>query len=230
MIQLGVPYASIGPDIGYVVGVLGLAATGLRELRERRDRKRLRPVVIVHEARRRHFRDRGGGFEASVFVTNESASSAFNIRFGIDIGGAEVGWRHDPADPDPSRVNVLRPGERYPGTNAVVNVVISDEVVFSTEGDPDTGRRYWARYQSPSGEWWYTTNPSARDEDLIVRRVRSRRWEHRRRSRDLARQTAIGERRITSITQEMRDRLLPPAAANAEPSGEHGEPDGGSDA
>jgi hypothetical protein len=208
---LVVIFASIGPDIGYAVGVAGVLFAAFRELRERRDRTRLRSVVIVHEARPRHFRDRGG-FQVSVFLTNESASSAFNVRFGIQIGDAEVAWRHDPADAEASRVNVLRAGERYPDGQAVINVVIPDAVVFSCDGDPDAGRWYWARYESPGGEWWYTSNPSARDEDLVVRRVRSRWWEGRRRSRDLDRQSAVGERRIADVSAETRERLMPAAS------------------
>ena len=50
----------------------------------------------------------------SVYLTNESAASAFNIRFGITIAGVAFAWKHDIKDEKASRGNVLRPGAREP--------------------------------------------------------------------------------------------------------------------
>jgi hypothetical protein len=46
----------------------------------------------------------------------------------------------------------------------------------SSEGAADEGRKYWAYYQGPAGDWWFTANPYTRSEDLQIRRVRSRRF------------------------------------------------------
>lgn len=203
--------------VGYAVGVIGLVITLLRELRERRERRRVRPVVIAHEEQQRTIKDRN--FVASVFLTNESAASAFNIRFGIVIGDVEVGWRHDPADAEPSRINVLPPGGRWPDGSSVVDVVIPDGVVFSTNGDPDQGRRYWATYQSPSGEWWHTTNPVGRGEDLMVKRLRSRRWSAMVQKRRFRQRSGKGAQRIAATQRELNQALLEDTGKDDEDEG-----------
>lgn len=198
---------SIWAKIGYVVGVVGVAFAAIRWWNDRRERKRVRPVVIAHERAKRHLNSKRQ-WVASVYLTNESATSSFNIRFGIQIGAAEVPWKHDPADPAASRLNVMAASGRYPDGQGVVEVVIPDEIVFSMEGDPESGRRYWARYESPSGERWYTSNPENRSSDLIVKRVRSRRWSEWNKSRVSTRQTNAGRTRMAAINRELREAML----------------------
>jgi hypothetical protein len=192
--------------VGYVVGAVGLGIAILRYFRERVEQRRVRPVVIAHEDRRRHISERR--FVATAYLTNESSASAFNIRFGVTIGNAEAAWKHDPADLEPSRLNVLRPGERWPQAANVTEIVLADELVFATGGDPDEGRSYWARYQSPSGEWWYTSNPVARSDDLVVKRVRTRRWTALQQSFRLKRQSHKGKKAIGNVQQELREVLV----------------------
>jgi hypothetical protein len=199
---------------GYIVGGLGFALAGFRELRERRDRQRLRPVVVVHEHQRRFIKDRR--FIVTLYLTNESATPAFNIRFGVTIRAAEIGWRHDPNDIEESRLNVLQPGDRWPDSG-VIELELPDDLVFSADGDPDWGRRFWARYQSPSGEWWYTSNPTERHEDLLVKRIRSRKWSTWRRNRQLERHSKKGKAAIGQIEEELRANLFPADESKPEP-------------
>ena len=91
-------------------------------------------------------------------------------------------WRHGRDDEKPSRLNVLRPNERAPVGDGVREVYIDDRVLWAIsqalggEGDADEGRAYWAYYQGPAGDWWYTSNPANRTDDLVIQRVRSRRF------------------------------------------------------
>lgn len=166
---------SVGAVVGYAVGVAGIT---LAITRYWIDQRRARPIVICHEHRRRHFKDVAGAsyWAASAHLTNESAASAFNIRFGIMVRDVPVPWKREIDDPQPSRVNVLRPNEPYPANGGMVDIVIPDQVIWSDIGtDPEEGRSYWAYYQGPAGDWWYTSNPSERGEDLIIKRIRSRR-------------------------------------------------------
>ena len=158
-----------------VVGVVGLGVTVVREVIAGRERRRVRPVVVCHEAKKRTIRD--GQDIADVYLTNESAASAFNVRFGIEMHGVRVPWKHDQGDAEASRLNVLRPGQREP-EGGVRGVVIPDGVLWSLGSgvDPDDGRSYWAYYESPAGDWWLTSNPCGRSADLTITRIRSRRF------------------------------------------------------
>jgi hypothetical protein len=157
-----------------------------------RERRRARPVVICHEDQKRDLRG-----IALIHLTNESAASAFNIRFGINAAGVDIGWRHSQADPEPSRLNVLRPNEREPPDQGTLDLVIPDELALwsGDDPDPDEGRSYWAYYQSPAGDWWYTSNPASRSDDLTIKRIRSRRLG------PLSRQNRNFERRIREGVQ-----------------------------
>jgi hypothetical protein len=86
-------------------------------------------------------------------------------------------WTHSQEDDEPSRINVLRPNERHP-EKVPIGIVIPDDVVLAVgrDGDPDEGGSYWAYYQGPAGDWWYTRNPSIRSEDFKITRVRSKRF------------------------------------------------------
>lgn len=102
------------------------------------------------------------------------------MRFGIDMKGNHMAWKHDPKDEKPSRVNVLRPNERHPENDGVIDARIDDrplwEMARGSDDDADEGRAYWAYYQGPAGDRWYTLNPSIPSDDLVIRRVRSRRF------------------------------------------------------
>jgi hypothetical protein len=158
-----------------VVGVVGLGVAVVREVIAGRERRRVRPVVVCHEARKRTVRD--GRDVADVYLTNESGASAFNVRFGIEMHGVYVPWKHDQSDAEASRLNVLRPGQREP-EDGVREILIPDRILWAlgADVDPDDGRSYWAYYQSPAGDWWLTSNPSGRSADLTIKRIRRRRF------------------------------------------------------
>jgi len=177
---------SVGAVIAIVAGAVAVAGLVVSALTYWITQRRVRPIVICHEQQERHLEwehpgpDSPAFWAASVFLTNESASSAFNVRFGVDMSGNHIPWKHDPEDKDPSRVNVLRPNERHPDDDAVLDVRIDDRMLWdlggSSDGGADEGRKYWAYYQGPAGDWWFTSNPYTRSGDLQIRRVRSRRF------------------------------------------------------
>jgi hypothetical protein len=108
-----------------------------------------------------------------VTVTNDSTIPAFNVRYGVNIRGVYVPWKHSQNDLEASRLNVLSPGETEPKTGAR-EIVIPDNVLFAVahNRDPDEGRFYWAYYHGPGGDWWYTANPASRSENLNIQRLR----------------------------------------------------------
>jgi hypothetical protein len=203
-----------GPTIGYAVGVAGLVVAVGREMISAREPRRVPPVVVAHEVGPRHLRKEvGRGQAATVYLTNESAASAFNVRLGLEMEDVIVSWRHQQSDAEPSRVNVIGPGGRYPQGDALIEIVIPDQVIWGLKGNPDRQRAYWAYYQDPRGDWWYTRNPSPRSDDLTVKRVRSRRvnaWSRRNRRLDKTLETG-GEKLVKAI-QEMSAEAPPQPA------------------
>jgi hypothetical protein len=75
----------------------------------------------------------------------------------------------------------LRPNGRHPDQDGVMDVLIDDTMLWDLshgmggDGDVDDGRIYWAYYQGPAGDWWYTSNPADRTADFTIKRVRSHR-------------------------------------------------------
>jgi hypothetical protein len=201
---------SVGQEIGYAIGAAGVV---LAYVTHRIEGRRARPVVVCHEDQKRDLHG-----VALVHLTNESAASAFNIRFGITMEGVHIGWKHSESDPDLSRLNVLRPGDREPPPSESHRIVIPEEVAIwsRTDRDPDEGRSYWAYYQSPGGDWWYTSNPVDRSADLMVKRIRSGRFGplsgHRRK---LDRRLREGAKVRSAMLRELREGMTPdPPARN----------------
>jgi hypothetical protein len=130
---------SVGSDVGYAVGIAGVV---LATTRYWIDQRRALPIVICHEDQKRRLRE--GRFVAEAHITNEIAASAFNIRFGVRVGGVYAPWTHSHEDDESGRINVLRPNERHP-EKVPVGIVIPDDVVMEVarDGDPDDGRLYW---------------------------------------------------------------------------------------
>jgi len=216
--------ASVASDITFWIGVGGFAVVIVREWVASRERRRARPVVICHEDQKRTFAHRPHeDWEARVHLTNESAASAFNVRFGVEMGGVHVPWKHDPAnDLDASRVNVLRPGARDPEGTATYAVVIPDAVTWliaaGRDRDIDEGRSYWAYYQSPAGDWWYTSNPSERSADLNITRIQRRLGFPSRQKRQLDRSLREGREVRSAAIGELRERAERESAADARAS------------
>lgn len=123
--------------------------------------------------------------------------------------GRHVSWKHDREDEKASRLNVLRPNRRHPDEDGVIDLFIDDRMLWDIsqalggDGDVDDGRIYWAYYQGPAGDWWYTSNPSDRTADFTIKRVRSRRFRPiSRGNRELVKSI---DRRAAIRTQAIRD-------------------------
>lgn len=156
---------NIGAYIGYAVGVGGIVLTVIQYWTERR---RARPVVITNEVENRTIKE-----GPKVTVTNDSTVPAFNVRYGVNVMGIYVPWKHSQKDRKASRLNVLPAGETEPKTGTR-EIVIPDTVLFgfALDRDLDEGRFYWAYYHGPGGDWWYTANPASRSENLKIQRLR----------------------------------------------------------
>jgi hypothetical protein len=186
---------NIGADIGYAVGVGGIVLTVVQHWTERR---RVRPVVITNEVEKRTIKE-----GPKVTVTNDSTVPAFNVRYGVNIGNIYVPWKHSQNDLEASRLNVLTAGETEP-TAGTREIVIPDKVLFAVanDRDPDEGRFYWAYYHAPGGDWWYTTNPASRTENLKIQRLRrgALGW----RKRKLDRALKKGEKVLSAAIAELQ--------------------------
>jgi hypothetical protein len=121
-------------------------------------------------------------------------------------------WKHSQDDPEPSRHNVLKGGERFPVPPPdFVEIVIPDAALFGLDADPDEGRYYWAEYESPAGELWRTENPARRWGDFAVARVRSRRfrrWQQRQRLEHNARAAEVRWKRASKEAIDAGRRFL----------------------
>lgn len=86
----------VGLEIGYGIGTVGLVLTFAQQWVNRREPTNS-PCGHLPRGRGRHFAEHSDQ-AVSVYLTNESAASAFNIRFGVSLAGAPVGWKHDRKD------------------------------------------------------------------------------------------------------------------------------------
>lgn len=190
--------------IGYAVGAVGLALAVLRDLAARRERRRKRPVVIANEQRGRHWNEGPlrHGSAADAYLTNESEVQAVNVRFGIQLNGIRYPYKHNPADPEASRINVVAPNGRAPESGAY-EISIPNLFDWSGGGDPDPGRVYWCRYRSLSGEVWETRNPAARHKDFTLHRVHMVRLTAWREERGRRRTDRQAEKRIHEGVREL---------------------------
>lgn len=176
--------------------------------------RRVRPIVICREHRKRHWKDELDStyWVASVYLTNESGTAAFNVRFGIDMDGRHAPWKHNRHDEKASRINVLRPSERHPATGEA-DVSIDDRIFWDiaksrgTDADVDEGRVYWAYYQGPAGDWWYTANPADRTTNFMIKRVRGRHGRILRGNRKLLKSIEEGGQIRREAFREMQEAI-----------------------
>jgi hypothetical protein len=136
------------------------------------ERRRSQPIVVAHEERGRTFSDKPEYFAVGGYITNESSGHAFNVRFGVELHGIRFAQKLQVEDPDSGNVQrVLRPNERRP-TDGSWPILIPQRSLFAGEGDPDSGRVYWARYENARKQTWETRSPWNRSARLDIRRVR----------------------------------------------------------
>jgi hypothetical protein len=189
--------------IGWVIGGGGLVLAALGYLAARKERRRVRPVVIAHEHRNRTWEERlqSNDWDAEAWLTNESQAQAVNVRFGIELNGTRYPYKHEPKDQRGTRINAVAPGAREPRQD-VYRIAISPYFSWAPGGNPDPGRLYWCRYESLSGEVWETRNPAARDADFSISRIRFLRLRERLEDRNRRRIDQVGERRLSDAAQE----------------------------
>jgi hypothetical protein len=193
--------------LGEIVGTVGILIAAGREWVAARDRRRVRPVVVVHEARGRHFRQ-DQGLAVLAYLTNESAATAFNVRFGVELDGVLIPFKHSDEDENASRLNVVPPGDREPAGDATFEIRLPQGLGWSQPGaDPDPGRSYWAQYQGPGGEWWTTRNPWRRDGDFEVKRLALRRWRTTRRAQRDSTRLQLDEDALRQAWDELAPQL-----------------------
>jgi hypothetical protein len=58
------------------------------------ERKRAQPIVIAHEEHGRTFSNAPGHFAVAGYITNEASGHAFNVRFGVEMGGVLYPQKH----------------------------------------------------------------------------------------------------------------------------------------
>jgi hypothetical protein len=163
---IGIGIAGTGVVVALLVGVLNVWISVANE------RKRTQAIVVAHEEHGRRFSDKPDYFAVGGYITNESSGHAFNVRFGVELNGVRFSQKLRVEDPDSGNVQrILRPGERRP-TAGSWPILIPQLSLLGTDGDPDPGRVYWARYENARKQTWETRNPWDRSARLDIRRVR----------------------------------------------------------
>jgi hypothetical protein len=201
------------------VPVAGLSiAVGNLLLARANERNRTQPIVIAHEARAAHLREGmfALGWALDAYITSEGGGPAFNVRFGVELGGIRWPYRLREDDPAGSIQRVLRPGERRP-VEGSWEVAIPDRGVSGIEGNLDSGRKYWCRYENATGQTWETVNPAERSATLDIKRVR--RVGRRQKKEQEAREDA--ERRGREREQQAVGELRKEAAEEPRPPDQH---------
>jgi hypothetical protein len=144
------------------IGTLGLGLFAFWQLVafNRSEGRRTQPVAIAHDA--------GGELmQMRVYLTNEGAGTAYNVRFGVLLDGREYavgggrGHRY-----------TIAPGKREPSNADLTVSVPGSAFVISTKGRGVYARRYyWARYENAYGKVWETRNPADPHGSLTTFRV-----------------------------------------------------------
>jgi hypothetical protein len=152
------------------LGGVGFAITQFRDFR-RAEKRRVQPVVIVHEVGPREFVGEGRAETAwQVYLENHGAGAAFNVRFGVEFDGTP--YPHAPRDSDRGYRSVVNVGQRVP-----VNGTFQLRAPLAPYGlarggeNVDARRVFWARYENSFGEDWETRNPGDPTADWAVREL-----------------------------------------------------------
>jgi hypothetical protein len=217
-----IDFPSVAQLLAAVPVIAALAALLNVWVSTRSERRRSQPVVIAHEWGPRKSAKNPADYYFDTYLKNEGGGPAFNVRFGVELGGVRVPYRMKPKDPTASRQRVLASGASLPepttgdraslyqGTPTFA-VWVTWAELFGTSGDPDPGRAYWCRYENAFGHTWETRNPADRGGDLTIRRVRVPAWREQRDQQALRRLRRRGEERERRAVQGLRDGLEPPA-------------------
>jgi hypothetical protein len=163
--------------VGAAVVVLGLVLAIVQVLlTQANERRHSQPIVICHQIRSRTARE--GHWFVDVAITNDGLGNAFNVRFGVTLGGVRYPYRMDADDPfTGNRQRVVRQKERLPKRGSAHVLIPSLHLYGSaaSSGPIDDGEVYWARYENAQGKMWETVNPPDRSSDMTIKRVQFRR-------------------------------------------------------
>lgn len=166
---------STGDWISITVAVVALTALVVAAMQLRLAivglRRTSQPVVVVHEVRSAPDRSFGGA-AYDVYLRNHGVGTAFNVRFGIEIGGERSRYPFSTTLQAEGRGarQIVDAGARLPRTGE-----LTLSAPFSIPGqEEDTPRAFWARYENGFGETWETSNPHDPAADLGIERVRRR--------------------------------------------------------
>jgi hypothetical protein len=204
---------SVGTLLAVVVAVLAMWRGRVSELR------RTQPIVIAHGAGERRFEDGNEGDPQALdtWLSSEGASTAFNVRFGVQYRGkrprwklrrrvVRFPWKFREEDPDSgSRQRLIRPQQELPGDGGRYAIPIPWARAMMRSDDIDEKRVYWCRYENATGQTWETMNPAERGSHLQIRRRRFRRireWIEGRRLRNLRREFAEFDRALTEMMRQ----------------------------
>lgn len=176
--------------VGRGIGGGGLLVAVWTAWGARRDRRRARPMVICEEVQPPEETSQSQ-LVARVRLINPSDATAYNLRLGLELGGARISWGQEMSNPP--RLNELT---AKTGTDAQP-VLIPPGWAFERTSDPWDERIYWVDYQD-AGDWWWTTrNPWQGGQDVRVKLIGGpRRWWLHRQVQTLRQRWAVhrGER------------------------------------
>jgi hypothetical protein len=154
-------------------------------------RRTSQPLVVVHEVSS-EVSARGEGFEYRVRLRNHGVAAAFNVRFGVKLAAASYPYTFGPSVERGAR-EIVEPGDPLPATGELV-IPTPWAPYIAAEGQLQTSRVFWARYENAFGETWETRNPHDPTADLAIEALKPR--ELHRREADEAEYRIELERRL----------------------------------
>lgn len=177
----------VGIIAGVVVGTVTVLFAGvIAWVAIRNERKRTQPIVIASQDGPRRSIEHSNRSAFDVYMTNEGTGAAFNVRFGVELHGVRIPYKHDPNDPYASVYPIVKPGQRLPNSSGWP-LQFDRLYLLSKIANPDDSSIFWARYENAQGKLWETRNPGNRSGRLGIKRVRAvrlreRREEHKRKT------------------------------------------------
>src|ERR1017187_8350248 len=198
----------VGIIAGVVVGTGTILFAAVNAwLSIRNERKGTQPIVIAHQDDPSRSLEQSKRSAFDMYMTNEGTGAAFNVRFGVELHGVRIPYKHDPDDPFASVYRIVKPGQRLPDSSW--SLQFDRLYLLSKIADPDVSSMFWARYENAQGKLWKTRNPGNRSGRLGIKRVRAVRLRERREAHKRKtglKRAAQNERTVVAGLQEQ----LPP--------------------
>ena len=151
--------------LGLAIATAFLAFFALSQLviSMKTEARRALPIPIVHQE--------GGRAEYDtfrVYLTNEGAGAAFNVRFGVSLDSLEY-----LAGEGRGHRALVSAGGRIPeqlGTTIAVKVSLAPYALRKGGPDVDSRATFFARYEDARGKTWETRNPADPTSDFKIGR------------------------------------------------------------